>query len=103
MTDSFYYLTESIELDLKKKRSKKHNHLAMFWNFYVGWRHNVNMYNAIYDAMKSYLTGVWDKKIRNRYITWKKGLILQYISVSGYRWGVFWDNVLQAIQKLCFF
>ena len=35
MSDSFYHITESSELNEKNKGSK-HTHLAMFWNFCVG-------------------------------------------------------------------
>ena len=34
MSDSFYHITESCELN--KKKGPKHTHLAMFWNFCVG-------------------------------------------------------------------
>ena len=34
------------------------------------------MYIALtYDVIKSYVTRVWGKKIRNGYITWKQGLL----------------------------
>ena len=43
-----------------KNKNPNHTYLAMFWNFCVGWRHDVNiiMYSAIYGVMKSYLTRV---------------------------------------------
>ena len=44
----------------------------MFQNFYIG----IHSYSALnYDVMKSYLTGVRDKKIRNGYITLETGLL----------------------------
>ena len=54
MSDSFYHITESRELDLKKKGPKHSScRSAMFWNFYVG----IHMYSAsTYDVMKSCLT-----------------------------------------------
>ena len=70
MSDSFYHITESSELNKKKIRFQ--NILispcrsAMFWNFCVG----IHRYRALtYDVMKSYLTCVCDKKIRNGCIT----------------------------------
>ena len=70
MSDSFYHITESIELNQENK-GPKHTHLAMFWKFCVGWLHDVSIYvySAIYDVMKSYLTRAWDQKICNGYIT----------------------------------
>ena len=44
----------------------------MFWNFWV-WIHR---YSALtYDVIKSYVTRVWDKNIRNGYITLEQGLL----------------------------
>ena len=56
---------------IRLKNKDPNTHLAMFWNFCVGWRHDTNIITCrtIYDAMKSYLTRVWDKKIRYGYIT----------------------------------
>ena len=35
------------------------------------------MYSTLtYDVMKSYLTRVWDKKIRNRYIALETGVVM---------------------------
>ena len=70
MLDSFYHITETSELNLKKNERRNHTQSSTLWNFCLRWRHDVNiMYSAIYDVMKSYLTRVWDKKIYNGYIT----------------------------------
>ena len=46
---------------------------AMFWNFCVG----IHRYSALtYDVIKSYLTRVRDKKIRNGYITLKTRVVI---------------------------
>ena len=42
MSDSFYHITESSELSLKKK-GLKHIHVAMFWNFWLDCGHDVNI------------------------------------------------------------
>ena len=43
MSDSFHHITESSELDLKKK-GPKHTHLAMFLDFFrIGCRYDVNI------------------------------------------------------------
>ena len=69
MSDSFYHITESIELN---EKNKGQNILiwacrsAMLQNFCVG----IHRYSALtYDVMKSYLIHDRDKKIRNGYIT----------------------------------
>ena len=36
MSDSFYHITESSRLYLKKDEGPKHTHLAMFWIFCIG-------------------------------------------------------------------
>ena len=50
-----------------------YTHLAMFWIFCVGWRHYVNI---VY--IKSYLTRVWDTKIRNDYNTSTTRVVMWY-------------------------
>ena len=42
MLDSFYHITEFKRIKLKNK-GPKHTHLAMFWNFCVGLRHDVKI------------------------------------------------------------
>ena len=80
MSDSFYNITESSELN---KKVRFQNILispcrtATLWNFCVG----IHRYSALtYDVMKSYLTRVWDKKIRNDY------LYAGFIQDITYRW-----------------
>ena len=69
MSDSFYHITESSELNLKIRVQNILIWLcrsAMFWNFCIG----IHRYSALtYDVMKSYLTYIRDKEIRNGYIT----------------------------------
>ena len=76
MSDSFYHITESSVLD---KKIMFQNILispcwsVMFGNFCV----EIHRYSALtYDVIKSYLTRVWDKEIRNGYITLKTGVVM---------------------------
>ena len=67
---SFFLSNNWIQRIKLKNKGPKQTNLATFWNFRVKWRHDVNIWNsAIYDVMKSYLTRVWDKKIRHGYFT----------------------------------
>ena len=52
-------------------------------------------HSAIYDVMKSYLTRVRDKKIRNGYITWETTLVLclQTLSVWKSLKFVVWERL----------
>ena len=76
MSDSFYHITESNE---SNKKIRLQNILispcpsAMFWDFCVG----IQRYSALtYDVIKSYLTRVRDKKIRNGYITLETSVVM---------------------------
>ena len=42
MSDSFYHINESSELNEKNERPK-HTHMAMFWNFCIGRCNGVNL------------------------------------------------------------
>ena len=53
------------------------------------------MYSALtYDVMKSYLTRVWDKKIRNDYITLETKVVIWYIKF----WNM-WRHVVSESQS----
>ena len=74
MPDYSYHITELSELDWKKKGGPK---LALF-GYVLEFLHRMtswckHTHSAIYDAMKSYLTRVLDKKICNGYITLETG------------------------------
>ena len=72
MSVSFYHITESSELNWKKTLISPRRS-AMFWNFCVG----IHRYSALnYDVIKSYLTRVWEKKIRNGYIALETRVVM---------------------------
>ena len=75
MSDSFYHVAESSELDLKKgSKTYAFGHAMGFLRTMTSWcKHTII---AIYDVMKSSLTRVWDKKIRNGYIIWKTRVVM---------------------------
>ena len=55
---------------IEKKKGPKHTHLAMQVSHVLDFCGGIHRYSALtYDIMKSYLTRVRDKKIRNGYIT----------------------------------
>ena len=75
----YYQITESSELDCENKGPK---HIliwpctsAKFWNFCVGI-HNMKKAST-FGVMKSYLTRVWDKKIRNAYMTLETRIVMR--------------------------
>ena len=68
MSDSFYHITEFSELDKKEEKKKSSK---TFYFGHVGHPY-IDVISVLpEDVMKSYLTHVSDKKIRNGYITWE--------------------------------
>ena len=79
MLDSFYHITESSELIKKKKKIRFQSLLiwscrsAMFRTFCVG----IHRCSALtFGVIKSYLTHMWDKTIRNGYITLETRVVM---------------------------
>ena len=72
MSDSFHHISESYQI--KKLGSKTYScRSAKFWNFCGG----IHMHStSTYDVTKSYLTRVFDEKIRKGYITMETRVVM---------------------------
>ena len=81
MSDSFYHITESSELNGgggKGSKTYSFNHVGQ-----PCFSVEIHRYSDLtYDVMKSYLTRVRDKKIRNDYITLETSM---YVNQTGSR------------------
>ena len=74
----FYHITESSELN---RKIRVRNILSWpYYGFFFFLRKMTSwckrMYSAIYDVMRSYLTRVRDKKIRNGHITLETRVVM---------------------------
>ena len=74
MSDSFYHITESSELNKWRSKTYSFGHILEFLHRMMSWCKYV--YSAIFDVMKSYFAHMWDKKIRNGYITWETRVVM---------------------------
>ena len=80
MLDSFYHINESSELNQKKKKRIQNTHLAMFWNFCVGWRHDVNIWTVRYMTSWNLISHVFEtRKFVKAILHGKLGLLCDKI------------------------
>ena len=59
-----------------ENKGQKHTHLAMFWNFCVGWSHEVNIWTMQYMTSWNLISHVLEKrKFVMAVLHWKQGLL----------------------------
>ena len=76
MSDLFYHITESSELKYKNKDLKQ-THLTMFWNFGVGWRHDVNICTVRSMTSRNLISHLCEtRKIHKGYITLQTRVVM---------------------------